>query len=161
MSNTNQPVRIHRNPASLKDRVRVLDLPEELTAVRKAQKAMEAASAEFSKWQADMVQILAEESKRIERGEHAPLSDTPLFRAAFNIHGQAASIGFASVGRVAKMLCNYLEGQTTLTANGLAIVYQCVETIAAMNRENVQTLEHPVAGALVEALEVFIEKKRD
>ena len=155
------PVRVHRNPSSLKSRVRVLDLPEEKTAVRKAEQAMDAAAAQFASWQADMVEILAQESKRIERGEFAPLSDTPLFRAAFNIHGQAESIGFGSVGRVAEMLCTYLEEQTELTANGLSIVYQCVGTIAAMNREDVRTLEHPVAGALVEALEVFIKKKSE
>ncbi|MEO0498263.1 MAG: hypothetical protein AAF141_13000 [Pseudomonadota bacterium] len=153
-------VRIHRNPSSLKDRVRVIDVPEERTAVYRAEKALAEASAEFVKWQADMVQILAQEAKRIERGEHAPMSDTPLFRAAFNIQGQADSIGFGSVGHVAKLLCDYLDGQTELTANGLSIVHQCVETIGAMNREDVRTLEHPVAGPLVEALKIFIEKKQ-
>lgn len=160
MTNSSSPVRIHRNPSSLKDRVRVLDVPEERTAVYRAEQALERASVEFAKWQADMIDILGQEAKRIERGEHVPMSDTPLFRAAFNIKGQAESIGFGSVGHVAKMLCDYLEEQTVLSANGLSIIHQCVETIGAMNREDVRTLEHPIAGPLVEALKIFIDKKQ-
>jgi chemotaxis protein histidine kinase CheA len=160
MTNSASPVRIHRNPSNLKNRVRVLDVPEERTAIYRAEKALEEAAVEFAKWQSDMIAILSEEAKRIERGEHAPMSDTPLFRAAFNIKGQADSIGFGSVGYVAKLLCDYLENQTELTANGLSIVHQCVETIGAMNREDVRTLEHPIAGPLVEALKIFIVKKQ-
>jgi hypothetical protein len=159
MTDSNTPVKVFRKPTDLRSRVKVLDLPENRTPIAKAEKALADQAAEFSGWIDGLVEELRLESKKVERGELAPLSNTPLFRSAFNIHGQAATIGYSSIGRVAKMLCDYLEPLPSLTPDAMAVTYQCVETISAMIRERVYKLDHPLASALVDALTTFIKKK--
>jgi chemotaxis protein histidine kinase CheA len=80
-----------------------------------------------------------------------------LYRAAHDIRGQAATLGFPLAGEIADGLCLLIErlGERLPPQD---VIDRHVESIRAIVREDVRHREHPIGEALVARLAALREQ---
>jgi HPt (histidine-containing phosphotransfer) domain-containing protein len=100
-----------------------------------AEGALAELSREFSAW-------MYEECERLEAARQDAISQGltqkthgPLFRAAHDIKGEAATFGYPALAGVADSLCRLLEHTPQLTRIPMALVDQHVSALRAIFRE--------------------------
>jgi chemotaxis protein histidine kinase CheA len=116
--------------------------------VARAEAALAQLSPEFSGW-------MNEECENLDRARHgareaamaAPQRDA-LFRAAHDIKGQAATLGFPLVSAVAESLCLLIDESHDPRRIPAALIDQHVDAVRAIMREH----DRPHAAATAELL---------
>jgi chemotaxis protein histidine kinase CheA len=120
--------------------------------VARAEAALAQLSGEFSGWMQDECEQL-DRARRIalEAGMAAP-QRAMLFRAAHDIKGQAATLGFPLVCAVAESLCVLIEAAQDPRRIPAALVDQHVDAMRAIIREHDLPLAQTVAEELTRRL---------
>lgn len=143
---------ILRPPNRLKARVteRVDPNGRNVDPVKRAEHALSLLENEFDNWMDTEIAAL----ERARRGlSNAPglIEFDSLYRAAHDIRGHAATLGFPLVGEVADGLCTLIErlGSQRCPQD---LVDRHVEAVRAMVREGVRSRDHPLGVALVRRL---------
>ncbi|MFC3692053.1 Hpt domain-containing protein [Chenggangzhangella methanolivorans] len=142
---------ILRPPNRLKARVAQRVDPDERLAdpVRRAEHALTLLENEFDQWMDSEINAL-EDARRRASITHSTGDFEELYRAAHDIRGQAATLGFPLAGEVADGLCTMIE--RLAEASPQSLVDRHVEAVRAMVREDVRDRDHPLGVALVRRL---------
>ncbi len=120
--------------------------------VARAEAALAKLSRDFGAW-------MYEECERLEGAQQDTVrlgltqkTHGPLFRAAHDIKGEAATFGYPALAGVADSLCRLLEHTPQLTRIPMALVDQHVSAVRAIFREYGRSDLAEMAGALTTRL---------
>jgi chemotaxis protein histidine kinase CheA len=120
--------------------------------VARAEAALAQLSSEFSGWMND-------EFERLDRARHSIRTSgmqvrqrEALFRAAHDIKGQAATLGFPLVADIAASLCRLIEDTVNPRQIPLVLIDQHVDAVRAVMREHAHPLADTVAAELTSRL---------
>jgi chemotaxis protein histidine kinase CheA len=116
--------------------------------VARAEAALAQLATEFSHWMDAECERLEQARLRVHaHGLSAPQREA-LFRAAHDIKGQAATLGFPLAASAAESLCRLIEHSAEPEHLPLALIDQHVHAVRAIIREH----DRPLAEALAEQL---------
>lgn len=147
-------------PNKLKDKVKPIrqihGQPIE-DPVARAERELKKLEPQFDEWITSDISRLKQAwedysaaSEPADREAEEPIA--PLFRAAHDLKGQAATYGKPYIATVAASLCMILEDPETLAVVPPALIEQHVNAIAAMHRESSEPSADDLASRLSEEL---------
>ncbi len=121
--------------------------------VEAAEAALERMSKSFEVWMADETGRLAALWSEAEEAGYDEQTRDAFYRAAHDIKGQAATLGFPLAGRVAGSLCRLLDSIRDGERLPRPLVRQHVQSVRAMVTELTREEITPTAQALAERLD--------
>lgn len=147
-----QPVEMFMPPNTLKAKVGGGGTGVDMAAIKRAEEAVGTLKSEFTGWVSSDVAHLAEARDKFANMRSTKTADE-LFRAGFDIKGQAATFDFPLIARVASSLCKLIEESKSVGAVPLNLVDAHVNAIRVIFRDKIQDMSNPTAIALAEELE--------
>jgi chemotaxis protein histidine kinase CheA len=120
--------------------------------VARAEAALAKLSSEFSNWMEDECERLDRARRDVHQSGMTQEPRAALFRAAHDIKGQAATLGFPLVAAVAESLCRLIEEARDPSRIPLALVDQHVDAVRAIIREHGGPQAEVLAGKLTRSL---------
>lgn len=147
-------------PNKLKDKVKPIrqihGQPVE-DPVARAERELKKLEPQFDEWIASDIARLKQawadfNAGAAPDGQEGEATLDPLFRAAHDLKGQAATYGKPYIATVAASLCMILEDAATLAIVPPALIEQHVNAIAAMHRESSDPSADDLASTLSEEL---------
>lgn len=157
-------------------RARITDLREKglqpgdatataLSAIEKAEEALQALSVNFNDWMAEEAGVLSSSRDAVRVRPADPKARDKLFEAAHDLKGQAGTLGYPLAAEVCASLCRLLESCGDRCRIPPRLIDQHVDAVCAMVRERAMGEANSVALALSEKLgdvtEHFIASCRD
>ena len=140
-------------PNKLKSKVRMLvGRDAQMDPVERAEKAIERLSANFGDWMEDEVTRLIEQWRKTSDLDFSPEARAALYRVAHDMRGQAATLGFPSVGKIAGVFCDILDafGDRPVPDTFLE---KYIDAIRAIARETDRGEDNAIASELSSELE--------
>ena len=125
--------------------------------VGRAEAALAQLSTEFTGWMNDECDLLDRARQNVRHDGMTDLPRAALFRAAHDIKGQAATLGFPLVAAVAESLCRLIEETRDPARVPLDLVDQHVDAVRAIIREHGQARAEVVATTLTRRLREVCE----
>ena len=125
--------------------------------VARAEAALAQLSSEFSGWMDDECEQLDRARRNVRQNGMAALPREALFRAAHDIKGQAATLGFPLVAAVAESLCRLIDETHDPKRIPLGLVDQHVDAVRAIFREHGRPQSEAVAARLTQTLRQVCE----
>jgi HPt (histidine-containing phosphotransfer) domain-containing protein len=120
--------------------------------VARAEAALAQLSSEFSDWMDDECEQLDRARRNVRQAGMAAQQREALFRAAHDIKGQAATLGFPLVAAVAESLCLLIDETNDPRRIPLALIDQHVDAVRAIIREHSRPQAEAVASKLTRTL---------
>lgn len=144
-----------RVPNDLSKKVRKLTAVEaaKFDPVKAAEEAVQKLSDKFESWMGSEVDCLKEANQAAQSTDFTEETYDALFRCAHDIKGQAETLGFPLVGRVASNLTLLLIAAREQEAYPKELISQHVNAINAMICEDARDDTNQLGVALVERLE--------
>ncbi len=149
-------------PISLKAKAREMT-PEEVAnfdPIVAAQNALDKLSGNFGEWMAQEAETMVKTWLEIRGGKLNPIERDKLFRAAHDIKGQAATLGFPLASNIANSLCHLLESIQDTSKIPNWLVEKHVQAIRAIHAEDARDEDVPLArelsAELINATDDFI-----
>lgn len=139
-------------PNTLKSKVRMLvGKDAQIDPVEKAEKAIERLSANFADWMDQEVSRLVDSWQTNKSAGFTQEARTSLYRVAHDMRGQASTLGFPTVGRIAAIFCDILDtiGEDKVPD---AFLEKYITAIRAITRETKQGEDNAIAGELADEL---------
>lgn len=139
-------------PNTLKSKVRMLvGRNAKVDPVEKAEQAIERLSANFADWMDEEVTRLVASWQANKSSGFNHETRTSLYRVAHDMRGQAATLGFPTVGRIAGILCDLLDivGEDRVPD---AFLEKYITAIRAITRETKRGEDNAIAGELANEL---------
>lgn len=141
-------------PTDLRRKVKTrADRPGDPDPVAAAEAALARMSASFDDWMGAETQRLAELWTAADLNGFEQTAREDLYRAAHDIKGQAATLGFPLAGRIAGSLCRLLDGVETAERLPRELVRQHVQSVRAIIAENAREDTSKTARLLAERLD--------
>jgi chemotaxis protein histidine kinase CheA len=125
--------------------------------VARAEAALAQLSSEFTGWMHDECEQLERARHNVRQNGLTALPREALFRAAHDIKGQAATLGFPLVSEVAGSLCRLLEEAHDPKRIPLDLVDQHVDAVRAIIREHDRPHAEAIAATLTHTLRQVCE----
>jgi len=125
--------------------------------VARAEAALAQLSPEFSGWMDDECEQLDRTRRNAREARMATMQREALFRAAHDIKGQAATLGFPLVAAVAESLCRLIEETNDPRCIPLDLVDQHVDAVRAIIREHGRANADAIASRLARTLQQVCE----
>lgn len=139
-------------PNTLRAKVRILKGRDaQFDPVKKAEQAVERLSTNFGEWMNEEVERLVETWGVSKSAGFSPESRAALYRAAHDLRGQAATLGYPAAGRIAGSFCDVLDECGAAVPD--AFLEQFVRAIRAIARETERNQGSAVADALADELD--------
>jgi chemotaxis protein histidine kinase CheA len=126
--------------------------------VARAEAALAQLSSEFSGWMNDECEQLDRARRDVRQNGMAALQREALFRAAHDIKGQAATLGFPLVAAVAESLCRLIDETHDPRRIPLDLVDQHVDAVRAIMREHGRPHTEAIAATLTRTLRQVCEE---
>jgi chemotaxis protein histidine kinase CheA len=147
-----QPIEIFMPPNMLKAKVGGGAVGLDMSAIKRAEKAIETLKVEFGDW------INADVDKLVEcRDRFAQSQDDDhqgdLYRAGHDLKGQALTFGFPMAARVASSLCKLLDGNVRAP---LPLIDAHVNAVRVIVRKNIKDETDQIAIAVATELETRV-----
>jgi HPt (histidine-containing phosphotransfer) domain-containing protein len=120
--------------------------------VARAEAALAQLSGEFAGWMASECERLEAARQDVRRLGLTKKTHDDLFRAAHDIRGEAATLGFPAVTGAADSLCRLLEHTPEMTRIPVALLDQHVDAVRAIARERGRADLPGIADALTRRL---------
>ena len=127
----------------------------DMSAIKRAETAMEQLKGNFAEWAADDVRRLAEARECYAKTPDKN-SRAALLRAAHDMKGQAATFDFPLIARVAGSLANLIHDLPEGKDLPLALVDAHVNAIQVIHRQKMTDMSNPVALTLAKELEARV-----
>lgn len=127
----------------------------DMSAIKRAEAAMDSLKGNFAEWAQDDVRRLAEARERYAKKPDQD-SRAALLRAAHDMKGQAATFDFPLIARVAGSLANLIHDLPDGKDLPLALVDAHVSAIQVIHREKITDMTNPVAVTLAKELEARV-----
>ncbi|KZL21232.1 Hpt domain protein [Pseudovibrio axinellae] len=121
--------------------------------VKAAEEAIEKLSNKFESWMAAEVERLKDANLAAQQADFSEETYDALFRYAHDIKGQAKTLGFPLIGRVANNLTLLLVAANTEQTYPKELISQHVDAINAMIFEDARDESNQLGVALVTRLE--------
>lgn len=129
-------------------------------AVARADQTMQAMSGSFQQWLETDVRKLQHARVDAEQAAWSDAALDQLMSAAHDIKGLGESYGYPLATRMAASLCRLIEtpaGKAAARAHP-ALVQAHVDTLRAIVRDQIKSMDHPVGRALMQTLTAEVEK---
>ena len=120
--------------------------------VARAEAALAQLSTEFTDWMNDECEKLDLARRNVRQNGLTALPREALFRAAHDIKGQAATLGFPLVAEVAGSLCRLIEETNDPQGIPLGLIDQHVDAVRAIIREHGRPHTEAIASKLTDSL---------
>lgn len=149
MKNTYQ---IIEPPKTLQKKVRKLSAREaKFDPVEKAEQAVARLSVNFVSWMDEEVERLLNIWQSSKASGFSPETRASLYRAAHDMRGQAATLGFPAVSQIAGVFCDILDA---VGAEGVpdAFLEKYINAIRAIARETDADADNSTAQELANGL---------
>jgi HPt (histidine-containing phosphotransfer) domain-containing protein len=131
--------------------------------VARAEAALVQLSSEFAGWMHDDCERLDQARARVHQSGMNGYPIQALFRAAHDIKGQAATLGFPQVAAVAESLCRLIEHARDPLRIPPALIDQHVDAVRAIIRERdrprVEKIAEILSRSLREVTEDFLRRE--
>jgi HPt (histidine-containing phosphotransfer) domain-containing protein len=125
--------------------------------VARAEAALAQLSSEFTDWMHDECEQLDGARRNVRQNGLTALPREALFRAAHDIKGQAATLGFPLVAEVAGSLCRLIEEAHDPRSIPLDLIDQHVDAVRAIIREHSLPNAEAIAERLTDTLRQVCE----
>lgn len=132
----------------------------DMSAIKRAETAMEQLKGNFAEWAEDDVHRLAQ-AREVFAKSPDKNSRAALLRAAHDMKGQAATFDFPLIARVAGSLANLIHDLPEGKDLPLALVDAHVNAIQVIHRQKIMDMSHPVAVTLAKELEARVAELLD
>lgn len=141
-------------PVSLKSKVREMSAREsaDFDPIAAAEKALQGLSGNFGNWMAEETATLVKTWSAVNGKRMTPENRDALFRAAHDIKGQAATLGFPLAATIADSLCHLLETVHDIRKIPSELIEQHVQSIRAIHAEGAREDKNPLARELATQL---------
>ena len=150
-----RPIELFMPPNMLKAKVGGSVAGLDMSAVKRAEAAMDTLKTEFQDWvSADVEKLIAARDAFVA----SPNADTreKLYRISHDITGQAQTFEFPILGRVAKSLCHMITEMPDAANLPRPLIDAHVHAIRIIFREKIQTDTNPMALVLARELEARV-----
>ena len=145
-----RPIEIFMPPNVLKAKMGNGSL--DLSAVQRAEQAIDGLKGEFTGWVVEDVNRLAEAQQAYAKQSDAEtLGD--LYRAAHDLKGQATTFDFPLVSRVASSLCKLTDEANSGLPLPLLLIAAHIDAIKVIVRDNLKDPSDEMASVLAAELE--------
>lgn len=121
--------------------------------VKEAEAALARMATSFDVWMSEETQRLADLWTAADLTDYEMEAREAFYRAAHDIKGQAATMGFPVAGRIAGSLCRLLDGVVETSRLPRELVRQHVQSVRAVIVENAREDTSPTAQLLAERLD--------
>jgi chemotaxis protein histidine kinase CheA len=125
--------------------------------VARAEAALAQLSSEFTDWMHDECEQLDHARRNVRQNGLTALPREALFRAAHDIKGQAATLGFPLVAEIAGSLCRLIEEAHDPKRIPLELIDQHVDAVRAIIREHDRPNAEAIAAKLTRTLRQVCE----
>lgn len=141
-------------PRALQAKAPVLTGPEAdmFNPIGAAEDALEKLSVHFDQWLQDQIKVLRQAHAAGVAAEFSPASVHEIFRAAHDLRGHAATLGYPLAGDIAGSLCHIFDHMSPGGDGARELVRLHVEAIRAVVAEGASDKEHKVGKPLAESL---------
>jgi chemotaxis protein histidine kinase CheA len=129
----------------------------DMSAIKRAETAMESLKENFAAWAEDDVRRLGEARALFAKKPDAT-SRAALLRAAHDMKGQAGTFDFPLIARVAGSLAYLIHDLPEGTELSLTLVDAHVNAIQIIHRQNMRDMSDPVAVTLTKELEARVKE---
>lgn len=121
-------------------------------ALARAEAALDDLKDNFADWMRQEIEVLVA-AHGVLNGKPPAKARAwdPLYRAAHDIRGQAATFGYPLAGRIADNLCNYMD-QVGVENLSMSLIDAHVDAIVAIERNTIVDDNDPVSRAVLEEL---------
>ena len=145
-----RPIEIFMPPNVLKAKMGNGGL--DLSAVQRAEQAIDDLKGEFTGWVVEDVNRLAEAQQAYaKQSDGETLGD--LYRAAHDLKGQATTFDFPLVSRIASSLCKLTDDANSGLPLPLALIAAHIDAIKVIVRDNLKDPSDQMASVLAAELE--------
>lgn len=117
-----------------------------------AEDALEQLSVHFDDWLREQIRVLREAHAAGVAAEFSPASIHEIFRAAHDLRGHAATLGYPLAGEIAGSLCHLFDYMPPGADGARELVRLHVEAIRAVVAEKASDKDHKVGKPLAESL---------
>ena len=148
-----QPIEIFTPPNTLKAKVGGSGTALDMSAVKRAEEALQTLKTEFGDWIAADVQILVA-ARDVFMQDPSTEHQGDLYRASHDLRGQARTFEFPLIERVAASLCRLLD--TPGAAKATTLVDAHVGAIRVIVRDNIKDRSNAMASTLAKELETRV-----
>ena len=149
------PIELFMPPNMLKAKVGGSIAGLDMSAVKRAEAAMDTLKTEFHDWvSSDVEKLIAAR----DAFAASPSADTreKLYRVGHDITGQAQTFEFPMLARVAKSLCQLIAGVPDAANLPRPLIDAHVHAIRIIFRDNIKTDNNPMALELAKELEARV-----
>jgi hypothetical protein len=150
-----QPIELFMPPNMLKAKVGGSVAGIDLSALKRAETAVDTLKTEFHTWVSDDVAKL-NAARDAFAANPSPSSREKLHRISLDMTGQAETFEFPLVARVAKSLCDLVVAATAPADIPMSLVDAHVDAIRIIFRDNIKTPRNPMALELAGELEARV-----
>ena len=149
-----EPFEIIQAPRNLQARAPVMTgaAAEKFNPIGAAEDALEKLSVHFDEWLDDQIKVLREAHAAGVAAGFTPASVHEMFRAAHDLRGHAATLGYPLAGEIAGSLCHLFDYMPPGGAGARELVRLHVEAVRAVVAEKASDKEHKVGKPLAESL---------
>jgi chemotaxis protein histidine kinase CheA len=149
-----EPYEVVQPPRTLKAKARVLTGAEaaRFNPVGDAETALEKLSVNFQKWLDDQVAVLREAHADGVAAGFSEEATRNLFRAAHDLRGQAATLGYPLAGEIAGSLCHLFDHIPDGGHVPRDLVRLHVDAVRAVVAEKASDENHSTGRSLVDSL---------
>jgi hypothetical protein len=130
---------------------------EQQEMVRRADKALEALSSNFTEWMLSEVKRLTDHFEQFDTGPREVEDYKSLFLVAHDVRGQAMQFGYPIAGQVAAGLCDLLQNHVPVPP---VILRRYVEAVSSIVRSGVKDEVNAVALELARQLNKLVADYR-
>lgn len=127
-------------------------------AIRRAEEALDTLSVDFDTWITKEIATLESAHKSARAAQYEGKELDRLFRAAHDLKGQAATLGYPLVGEVCASLSRLIEAAPASGTRFSALVNAHVAAAAAMVREHASGPGNVTARSLVDSMQLAASK---
>lgn len=125
--------------------------------VARAEAALKALSAQFSRWLQDEIDKLEAARERVVAEGLGGVAGEVLYTRAHDLKGLGGTYEFPIVTRVAASLCRLIEDAERRAAAPLALVESHINAIKVMVRDDIKDDGNPVGQAICLSLETQVD----
>jgi HPt (histidine-containing phosphotransfer) domain-containing protein len=139
---------------------------DDMDPVARAEQALAKLSPEFSVWMDTECTRLDAARKEVRAHGLNGKTRDPLFHAAHDIKGEAATFGYPYAASIAESLCRLIEHTRDMARIPVALIDQHVDAVRAIIRENARPEAEQIATTLIERLrsvtdEFLLQENKD
>ena len=124
----------------------------DLKAIKRAEKALEELSENFTDWMFQEAERLSDLRDKAKKNSFSEPELDALFICAHDIKGQAVTLGYPYAGKICQSLCNLIEKLPVKNRIPPQLVDQHVDSVRAIVNSNIKSEQNKTAQEITKKL---------